>query len=156
MAIHKRVHRQRNNNEGADAAQPVFAYPATDALATVVTDAWINGQYLYDPPNEPQRQVNLREALLDRDKHGNPSKMAVFIATKRIREAGIDLDRAVVISEEEHDKDYFMQDDTEVVFVLPNVERVRPAPPNLPPVHPVPQRLLDTAKLLMACTPNGI
>jgi hypothetical protein len=39
-----------------------------------------------------------------------------------------------------------MQDDKEVVFVLPNFNRVKNNPANL----------LETAKLLMACTPNGI
>jgi hypothetical protein len=52
-----------------------------------------------------------------------------------------------VITEAEHDHDYTMQNDQEVVFVLPNPERVTPRPG---------QSLLDTARLLMACTPNGI
>jgi hypothetical protein len=39
-----------------------------------------------------------------------------------------------------------MQSDDEIVFVLPDTKRVKTPPANL----------LDTAKLLMACTPNGI
>jgi hypothetical protein len=39
-----------------------------------------------------------------------------------------------------------MENDLEVVFVLPNQNRVKNHPTNI----------LDTAKLLMACTPNGI
>ena len=50
---------------------------------------------------------------------GNPTPRAIEVATYRIRDAGIDLERAVVISEEEHDNDYYMQDDLEVVFVCP-------------------------------------
>jgi hypothetical protein len=56
------------------------------------------------------------------------------------------LTRAVVITEAEHDNDYIMQSDDEIVFVLPNQNRVTAAPKNL----------LDTAQLLMGCTPNGI
>jgi hypothetical protein len=53
---------------------------------------------------------------------------------------------AVIITEQEHDDDYTMQDPNEVVFVLPNDGRLINNPAHL----------LNTAKLLMACTPNGI
>jgi hypothetical protein len=71
----------------------------------------------------------------------------VAVATERVNTlGGFNLTRAVVITEDEHDGDYTMQDDNEVVFVLPNIGR-RVAGG---------ARLIDTAKLLMACTPNGI
>jgi hypothetical protein len=54
--------------------------------------------------------------------------------------------RAVIITEDEHDDDYTSEDELEVVFVLPKLERVVSTPAHL----------LETAKLLMACTPNGI
>ena len=76
----------------------------------------------------------------------SPTKAAVADATRRVNEAGFDLTRAVVITEAEHDSDYVMQSDDEIVFVLPNKDRLKKPPTNL----------LDTAKLLMACTPNGI
>jgi hypothetical protein len=72
----------------------------------------------------------------------------VDAATERVKAAGYDLKCAVVITEEEHDNDYTMQKPNEVVFVLPNRNRVKS--------FGDPARLLDTAKLLMACTPNGI
>jgi hypothetical protein len=54
-----------------------------------------------------------------------------------------------VISEAEYYAGYTIdQDDPEIVFVLPNMNRVR--------VHPAGHPLLETAKLLMATTPNGI
>jgi hypothetical protein len=53
-----------------------------------------------------------------------------------------------VISEEEHDNDYTMQQDNEVVFVLPKDNRVVAGTVGL--------SLLNTVRLLMACTPNGI
>ena len=54
--------------------------------------------------------------------------------------------RCVIISEFEHDRGYTMEDENDVVFVLPNPGRINPAGANL----------LNSAKLLMACTPNGI
>jgi hypothetical protein len=74
-----------------------------------------------------------------------PTPAAVQAATLAVNAAGFNLQRAVVISEKEHDADYQMQADNEVVFVLPNQDRVFPG-----------RSLLETARLLMACTPNGI
>ena len=61
-----------------------------------------------------------------------PTKRAVQEATNRVKKAGYDLDRAVVITEAEHDNDYVMQSDNEIVFVLPNKSRVaaRRRPPS--------------------------
>ena len=67
--------------------------------------------------------------------------------------AHLELKSVVVITEAEHDDDYTMQDNDEVVFVLPNSSR----PIAIPAFgQPVPAALLETAKMLMACTPNGI
>lgn len=52
----------------------------------------------------------------------------------------------VVISEKDYNGDYVMQNPDEIVFVLP--EHDGSCPPG--------QNLLDTARLLMAATPNGI
>jgi hypothetical protein len=52
----------------------------------------------------------------------------------------------VVISEDAYNAGYTRQNDDEVVFVLPKHNGT--CPPG--------QNLLDTAKLLMALTPNGI
>jgi hypothetical protein len=51
-----------------------------------------------------------------------------------------------MIEEKTYYQDYEMQDDNEVVFVLPQ------RPDDIPPGH----ALLETARLLMAITPNGI
>jgi hypothetical protein len=78
-----------------------------------------------------------------------PTNAAVKAATDAVNAAGFNLKRAVVISEKEHDADYTMQDLTEVVFILPDRECLG--------TSFVPgESLLDTARLLMACTPNGI
>jgi hypothetical protein len=128
MAIHKMV--RKGKGKAKHLVLPAFSFAPTDALAQLIIDAW------HDPG-----------ALLDRDpKTQLPTKRAVDEATKRIKRAGYDLQRAVIITEAEHDNDYVMQSDDEIVFVLPNKNRIASPPANL----------LDTAKLLMGCTPNGI
>jgi hypothetical protein len=130
MAIHKKVPDHTHPGEAKHLVLPAFSYQPTDELAQLVIDAWAN-------PG----------SLLDRDpKTKLPTKGAVDEATRRINAAGFDLTRAVVITEAEHDNDYIMQSDDEIVFVLPNKNRIKAAPPHL----------TETAKLLMACTPNGI
>jgi hypothetical protein len=54
--------------------------------------------------------------------------------------------RPVVISEDDYHQDYVLRHPDEIVFVLPNHDGK--CPPG--------QNLLDTARLLMAATPNGI
>ena len=160
MAIHKKV--RHHTNQTADAAQPVFSYPASPDLANVIVEAWLNRPYTYPMPGGPPETRPLKDALLDRDRHGNPTKRAYAAATAKIGDAlKIDLTKAVVITEAEHDNDYF-RDEDEVVFVLPDETLVAiPAPPPpfpVPPAPPTPPytRLLEAAKFLMACTPNGI
>lgn len=116
-----------------DITQPSFSYAPTDALADVIVRAWSNN--------------NLYSDLMQRDNTGAPTSTAVTAATTAINGAGFDLQRAVIISEQEHDDDYRMRADNEVVFVLPNKDRAKAMPEH---------SLLATAKLLMACTPNGI
>jgi hypothetical protein len=60
---------------------------------------------------------------------------------------GIKLTRAVVLTEDEYNDGWQLDHPDEVAFVLPDPSRAQ----NLP----APQ-LLETAKLLMACVPNGI
>jgi hypothetical protein len=130
MAIHKRVPDHTHPGEEKHLVLPAFSFQPTDELAQLVIDAWAK-------PG----------ALLERDpKTKLPTKAAVDEATRRVNAAGFDLTRAVVITEAEHDNDYIMQSDDEIVFVLPNKSRMKKAPPHL----------METAKLLMACTPNGI
>ncbi len=130
MAIHKKV--RRHSNLSSDAAQPVFAYDPAK-LAPIIVSLWAN----------PMR-------VLDRKPNGDPTQGALDDAKTVFNTSvtNFDLVRPVVITEAEHDNDWFMNDDTEVVFVLPNRPRV--ADPSTA------TKLLETAKLLMACTPNGI
>ncbi|HUL89380.1 MAG TPA: hypothetical protein VLU23_14520 [Pseudolabrys sp.] len=137
MAIHRKAKDKRKHapaNSDLDVTLPSFSFPPSDKLAQIVIDAWAEGD---------------TSPLLERDPQtGNPTSDAVDAATERVKAAGYDLKCAVVITEEEHDNDYTMQKPNEVVFVLPNRNRVKSFSDQA--------RLLDTAKLLMACTPNGI
>jgi hypothetical protein len=62
---------------------------------------------------------------------------------------GYYLENPVVITEDQFNRHYRQENDNEIVFVLPDAGRV---PRQVPPG----QSLLDTARLLMAITPNGI
>ena len=117
------------------ATVPAFSFSPNDALAQLIVEAWSNEDF--------------RKLLLKRSGITIVPE-AVKAATDAVNAAGFNLKRAVVISEAEHDADYVMQDPfTEVVFVLPRPERIG--------ATVVPGKtLLDTARILMACTPNGI
>lgn len=102
----------------------------------MIVEAWDNPAY--------------RTQLLDRaGDPPAPTAGAIQLATASVNARGFNLKRAVVISEAEHDNNYTSQDDDEVVFVLPEPSRLgTPFGPR--------DALLKTARLLMACTPNGI
>jgi hypothetical protein len=136
MAVIKKVLKPQAN-EAEEVTMPVFAY-SNEGLAKLIVDLWKD--------HDLKRQVLAR---ID-NQLGNPTPNAVETATDLINSrGGFKLKRAVVITEEEHDANYTMKDADEVVFVLPNESRVS----GLDAAPPV---LLDTAKMLMACTPNGI
>lgn len=133
------ISRKRNN---IDITIPDFqlAPDAVPGIAQVIVNIWKG-----DP---------LLANILERDTApGSPTKgmataRAVQQATNAINLAAPHYNflRCVIISEEEHDKGYKMETENDVVFVLPNQGRINPAGADL----------LSTAKLLMACTPNGI
>lgn len=136
MAIHKKVPDPAHPGETTHLVIPEFSFatntPTANALAQLIVNAWTDSTF--------------RNKLLDRDPKGLPTGGAVKAATDAVQAAGLDLARAVVITEVEHGNDYIMQSDSEIVFVLPDNSRLVPNPTHL----------LDTAKFLMACTPNGI
>jgi hypothetical protein len=124
------------NGAHSDVTVPSFSYAPNENLAQLIVQAWSIQTF--------------SDQLLDRDALGKPTPLAVKTATDAVNAAGFNLKRAVVIREKEHDADYTMGDAaTEVVFVLPDPVRLG--------TGFVPgQSLLETARLLMACTPNGI
>jgi hypothetical protein len=115
---------------------PDFTY-SSDCLAQVIVDAWDDKKY--------------RDALLAREADGiTVTPGAAKLATDSVNSCGFNLERAVVISEKEYYDGYTIPatHPDEIVFVLPDLDRVR--------LHPTSHSLLETAKLLMATTPNGI
>ncbi len=135
MAIFKLVTKK---GAAAPVALPVpdFSFNPNDSLAQMIVDAWVDQAY--------------QDSLMERDANGKVTDAAALVARVSLAERGIYLNRAVVISEYEFNNDYTVPPayaDEEVVFVLPDPSRVTPRSG---------QSLLDTARLLMATTPNGI
>jgi hypothetical protein len=114
---------------------PDFTF-SSDCLAQMIVDAWDDPTY--------------KAALLKRKTDGSVTDAAAKLATDSANSCGFNLERAVVISEKEYYDGYTIPDDhpDEIVFVLPDLDRVR--------LHPSGHPLLETAKLLMATVPNGI
>jgi hypothetical protein len=105
-----------------------FSYQ-NESLAQMIAHAWTD--------------QNFRTRILRRTRSGtSPNAKAEFA------ERGIFLKNPVVITEDEYNNGYQMKDRHGVVFVLPNQPRTVTPPPG--------ETLLETARLLMACTPNGI
>ena len=103
-----------------------FSYYPNDSLAQMIVDAWV------DP--------DFKNLLL------TPGNAKTLFATRGFYWNGT-VKTPVVISEDQYDHGYVANDpDHEIVFVLPNHNGT--CPPG--------QNLLDTARLLMAATPNGI
>ena len=129
---------KRKDHNGADTTVPEFAMPpdAVPGIAQVIVNIWTGASGL--------------DQILKRDNQGFATQAAVDQATAAINAAYpyFKLKRVVIISEDEHDDGYMMQYPYEVVFVLPDVGRVIDTTASA--------TLLNSAKLLMACTPNGI
>jgi len=98
----------------------------SDVLAQLVVDAWATPA--------------LRTKLLN---HNNQGAVQTELANR-----GVFLSHPVVLTEAEYDTGWTQEHDDEVVLVLPDEAR-RTAPSGA-------FTLLETAKLLMAVTPNGI
>jgi hypothetical protein len=99
-----------------------FSYQ-NDDLAKMIVEAWVNPDF--------------RRRLLQRNE-----------AQALLAERGIHLRHPVVIEERTYNENtHTLQFDDEVVFVLPDPERV-----DIRQQH----SLLETARFLMACVPNGI
>lgn len=148
----KKRHPNPNGPQSTDVTMPVIAY-SDPGVAELIVQAWAD-----NPFNQGSVSENhLGAALMHRDQQtGLPSQRARDAAKAAVNFfTNMELVSVVVISEDEHDDDFTMQDDNQVVFVLPN--KARAAVPNSVALHPnTPTDLLNTARLLMACTPNGI
>ena len=125
---------------GGEMTVPEFAMPpdAVPGIAQVIVNAWNNDASLN----------KILERFPSGPNKGMATQLAVDQATAAINAAAphYNFVRAVIIKEEEHDAGYTMETENDVVFVLPKKTRADLTGANL----------LNTAKLLMACTPNGI
>jgi len=145
MAINK----HSKNSAGQNITLPAFSYQ-NDRLADLIVAAWANGPYNFGGGVSGQK---LGDDLRLRSSPGVPTQPARDVAKAAVNFfANMELKSAVVITEQEHDDGFTMQDDDQVVFVLPNASRI-PGRVGSPPFS---TDLIETAKLLMACTPNGI
>ncbi|HET7805272.1 MAG TPA: hypothetical protein VFL53_13595 [Pseudolabrys sp.] len=104
-----------------------FTYQSDD-LAEMIVKAWTDEDFYKDLTvgSWTDRGNRTKKALADR---------------------GIFLSKAQVITEEEYNKGHNCADPDEIIFVLPNKNRQAGSEG---------EDLLETAKLLMAITPNGI
>ncbi len=105
-----------------------FSYE-NETLAQMIVHAWTDQTF--------------RTKILKRKRNGTSPN-----AKAELAERGIFLKNPVVITEDEYNDGYHMKDRNGVVFVLPNQARAVTPPSG--------ETLLETARLLMACTPNGI
>jgi len=119
---------------------------SSDALAQLIVDMWLgNHNNLTAPfgPGTTKAQYLARSAA----------------AKTVLADRGIYLQKPIVISEDEYEAGFKLADaglldsgeNIGVVFVLPRDSR-----PTLGAAPPPPPPLLETAKMLMAITPNGI
>ncbi len=116
------------NEPDPDTKVADFAYQ-NDSLAQLIVEAWNNQQFqtkLTQGPY-PARSAEAKRVLADR---------------------GIYMSEPIVITEKEYDDGFVWDPQEGVVLVLPNKSRTTVTPAN--------QSLVETAKLLMACVPNGI
>lgn len=121
-----------NAGNKADVKVADFSYQ-NDELAALIAKAWTNAGFRDGlvgdaTPNLPiaQRIANAQSALQGLPIHP------------------ISLASPIVITEDEYNDGWELDDDDTVVFVLPNASRQSGT------------NLVETAKMLMACVPNGI
>jgi hypothetical protein len=128
----KGIFRKKKAGESDDELRVVDFTYQNDSLAQMIVTAWIDQNF----------QNQLTGGTLTQAVRSDNAKQALAVR-------GIYLQKPIVITEQEYNDGYEMEDpnNNEVVFVLPNYARAQPVPA---------QFLLETAKLLMAYTPHGI
>ena len=107
-----------------------FSYQ-NDTLAQLIVDMWTGAH------------ADLLKAPAVTDYGPRSTNAKAALAAR-----GIYLKQPIVITEAEYENGHRVQDRNAVVFVLPDPARITAAPAG--------QTLLETAKMLMAVTPNGI
>jgi hypothetical protein len=123
----KGIWKAKGSTDDPDVKVADFSYQNV-AIAGIITKAWLN-------------QNNYKDKLLNRN---------TDFAKDELAAAGVKLNKPVVITEDEYEDGWQMEDDDDIVFVLPNRSRVKIVSTDDTTT------LLETAKMLMASVPNGI
>ena len=119
-------HKRPNTND-PDVKTADFSYQNDDIAQDIIVQAWTT--------------PNFRNQLLN----GNAAQRKAAAQAALLALAHpIDLTSPIVITEGEYDEGWDSDDPDQVVFVLPNATRQSGT------------NLVETAKMLMACVPNGI
>jgi hypothetical protein len=112
-----------------------FSYQNDDIAKEIIVKAWADADF--------------RGKLLGDQTHSqSPQEIADRIAAavtalSALPNKPVTLKSTIVLTEAEYNEGWDMDDPDQVVFVLPNLTRAA-------------GNLLETAKMLMACVPNGI
>jgi hypothetical protein len=114
------------NSDDPDVKLADFSYQNEEIAHDIIVKAWTTANF---------RNGLLQGSIAQR-------KAAAQAALTGLTHS-VDLTSPIVITEDEYDEGWDSDDPDQVVFVLPNRSRQQ-------------NDLLETAKLLMACVPNGI
>ena len=121
------IYKKKQNAGDPDVREADFSYQ-NDSLAEMIVTAWTNPGFA--------------QQLTD---HAHPA-----FAKAELEKRGVYLTDPQVLTEDEYNDGWQMVGDDEVIFVLPDVSRVKKTAADTS------ASLLETAKMLMACVPNGI
>jgi hypothetical protein len=124
------VWKKRKNNDDSDLKVIDTSYDSFK-LADLVAEAWLN--------------QTLRDALTTGPQGPRETKAQAELLAR-----GIHVTKAIVLTEDEYKEGWQLDDDDEVALVLPSKTRVKI------PGGATKNDLLETARMLMACTPHGI
>jgi hypothetical protein len=121
----------RDQSKSKESKVADFSYAPNDSLAQMIVDAWV------DP--------HFKSLLLDGNSDQRCHAAKALFGTRGFFWSGTTR-RPIVISEQEYNDGWVIGHPDELCFVLPNHNGECPPGENL----------LETARLLMAATPNGI
>ena len=129
---HKRPHSTDPDVKLAD-----FSYQNDDIASEIIVRGWGDAVFLGKLlGDQTPGHVQSPQEIADRI-------TAAVTALSALPNKPVTLKSAIVLTEDEYNEGWNVDDQDQVVFVLPNRTRAT-------------GNLLETAKMLMACVPNGI
>jgi hypothetical protein len=128
---------KRGNAGDPDIKVADFSYQNDDIAKDIIVKAWGDAVFLGTLlGNQTPGHVQTAQEIADRI-------TAAVTALSALPNKPVTLKSAIVLTEAEYNEGWDVDDPDQVVFVLPNRARAT-------------GNLLETAKMLMACVPNGI